>query len=99
MNIAEVKLERVSKSRNCVLHTVTLCLCWSACISDRKFVTQAQGSYGPWKSWKTLEIFEVLEMPGNPWKSPGIFLLSPGKSQITLLKKYIREMLYFVDFV
>ena len=35
---------------------------------------------------------EILEnpgkiSPGNPWKSPRMFLLSPGKSHRTLLKK------------
>ena len=36
------------------------------------------------KPWK---IFEALEIPGNSWKSPGIFLLSPGKISQKFLEK------------
>ena len=54
------------------------------------------GPENPEKPWK---IFEALEIPGKPWKSPGIFLLSRGKSHRTLLKKLIREMVRFVDFI
>ena len=45
------------------------------------------------------KFFEALEIPEKPWKSPGIFLLSRGKSHRTLLKKLIREMVHFVDFI
>ena len=35
--------------------------------------------------------------PCKPWKSPGIFLLSPGKSHRTLFKKNCE--MHFVDFI
>ena len=46
-----------------------------------------QGSYGPWKSWKTLENFWS---PGNPWKpgkSPGIFFVKPWKISQNFIEK------------
>ena len=54
------------------------------CDFSETFSRVRTGPGNPGKPWK---IFEALEIPGNPWKSPGIFLLSPGKSQGTLLKK------------
>ena len=42
------------------------------------------GPGNPGKPWK---IFEALEIIGNPGKALEFFLLSPGKSQRTLLKK------------
>ena len=42
------------------------------------------------------KIFESLETPG---KALEFFLLSPGKSHRTSLKKKIHEMVHFVDFI
>ena len=47
-----------------------------------------------------VHVHRVNTDPGNPWKIPGIFfLLSPGKSHRTLLKKQICEVVHFVDFI
>ena len=47
----------------------------------------------PGKPWK---IFEALKTPG---KALEFFLVSPGKSCRTLLKKLVCEMVHFVDFI
>ena len=46
-----------------------------------------QGSYGPWKSWKTLENFWSPGNPWKPWKSPGIFFMKPWKISQNIIEK------------
>ena len=42
------------------------------------------GPGNPGKHWK---IFEALEIPGNPWKSPGIFFIKPWKNSRKFIDK------------